>query len=107
MMRAAPDVDRHVVDLTLDHANQFALRSPNLRVQPAYRAALRPRMVVLDEDRVNPALVIFPLLIGLEEKPSLVAENLRLDDHHSGNVRGYELHRACAPCSNIFNKYFP
>src|SRR5262245_47749093 len=104
MRRTAPNVDRHVVDLALDHVDQFALRSPNLRVQPADRAALRPRMVVLDEDRVNPALAILPLVIGLEEKTSLVAEDLRLDDDHSGNVRGNELHRALASCSNILSK---
>src|SRR5215475_5651373 len=105
--RAAPNVDRHVVDLALDHANQFGLRSTNLRVQPAYRVALRPRMVVLDEDRVNPALLILPTVIGFEEKASLVAEDLRLDNDHTGNVRGNEFHRACAPCSNILSKYLP
>src|SRR5262249_60434067 len=32
--RAAPNVDRHVVGLALDHANQLALRAPDLRGQP-------------------------------------------------------------------------
>src|SRR5262245_43360603 len=105
--RAAPNVDRHVVDLALDHANQFALRPAKLRVQPAYRASLRPRMVVLDEDRVNPALLILTPVIGFEEEASLVAEDLRLDDDHTGNVRGNEFHHVCAPCSNILSKYLP
>src|SRR5262245_41032177 len=107
MRGAATDVDRHVEDLAFDHADQFALRAPNLRVKATDRAPLRLRMVVLDEDRVNPALLILPLVIGLEEKASLVAEDLRLDDNHSGNVRGNELHRACASCPNILSKYLP
>src|SRR5262245_42051448 len=38
--RAAADVDRDVVDLPFDDANQFALRAPNLRVKPTNRTAL-------------------------------------------------------------------
>src|SRR5262245_5478265 len=107
MRGAAPNIYRDVENLAFDYANQFALREPNLSVQPADRAALRPRMVVLHEDRINPAFMIFPLVIGLEEKTTLVAEDLRFDDDHAGYVRRNKLHRGGASCSNILSKYLP
>src|SRR5262245_38600683 len=107
MRRAASNINRNVVDLAFDHPNQFTLRPPDLRVQPADRAALRTRMVVLHEDHINPAFVILPLVIGLEEKTALVAEDLRFDDDHAGNVRRDELHCGGASCSNILSKYLP
>src|SRR5262245_8356223 len=99
MRRTASNINCNVVDLAFDHPNQFALRAPNLGVQPADRSPLRPRMIVLHEDRINPSFVVLPLVICLEEKTALIAEDLRFDDDHAGYVCRNELHRGATSCS--------
>src|SRR5262249_32571314 len=56
--RSAAHVDCDVVDRAFDDANQLSLRPPQLKVQPADRAADRSRVVVLDERAGDPARAV-------------------------------------------------
>ena len=86
------DVDRHVEDLALDHAHELALGIPELRVEPAERAADRVGMVVLDERLRDAALGEFLLVVRLQEEAAVVGEDSGLDEDDLGNPRGLEPH---------------
>src|SRR5205814_113429 len=76
--------------LARDHAQELSLRVRVLRVQPAQRIALRVRVVVLDEHRVDPARAILLGRERLEEEAAVVAVHLGLDQHDARNRGLYE-----------------
>ena len=86
--RATPDVHADVVDLTLDDADKFPLRPPDLQVQPPERPRNRARMIVLDERPLDAVLAVAGGVIGLHEEPAAVGEHLRLDDEDARDRGG-------------------
>src|SRR4051812_43441420 len=88
---ARADIHRDVEDLPAHRAYQLALRLLALAVQPAERAALRARMVVLDERVRDAALAIFRGVKGLEKKSAPVAMDVGLDQDDAGKPGLVEL----------------
>jgi hypothetical protein len=104
--RAATDVDRDVVDLALEHADQLALRVRPLVVEATQHALHRLRDIALHEARVDPGLGEACLVPALVEEPALVAEYARLDHEATRQVGLVDFHRAGA-CSSSDSRYWP
>src|SRR5262249_12580932 len=105
---AFTDVDGHVVDGAASRPNQLALRMRRqLVVQAAQNAALRSRMVILDEgDRAADGVVEQPLVEALREESALVPEDLRLENQYVRNGSRRDLHQNTCSAS-IFIRYCP
>ena len=87
--RAAPDVDRDVEDLARDRADQLALR-PAAAASAARAACPRTEREWLSctNGPVDAAVAVLALgVVGLEEEPARVAEDVRLDDEHARAAR--------------------
>src|SRR5690606_15074538 len=105
--RAAADVDRDVVDLALQHADQLALRVVRpLVMQAAQHAAPRTRDVVLDEPGRQAVLAEALRVPALVDPAALVAEHRRLDHHAAGQAGPDRLH-SMRPCSSRPSRYGP
>jgi hypothetical protein len=64
----------------------------DLGVEAPEHAAARGRVVVLDEDRVDPALGELPRVMDLEEEAAGVAEDPWLDADHAREIGRDEAH---------------
>ena len=79
-------VHGHIVHLALGHAHQLALGVVLLEVQPAQHAPGGAALVVLHKFLVDTGLCELVLLVGLHKIAAVVAEHLRLNDHHAGDL---------------------
>ncbi len=88
------DVDCDIEDAALRDANEFALGVLALLVvEPAKDTLRGARMVVLHEREAGSGgLVEAALVEAFEEKATLVAENLRLQDEHPVDGGGRDDH---------------
>lgn len=120
--RAAADVDRHVQHLSLHHAHQFRLSgAAALEVQPPQHAEFRFRFVVLYETHGTHGGVEARLIVTFEKVTPIIAEYVRLDNHHSFDLCLNDFHvlskltiRPQGPhpvqrsiCSSCFRRYCP
>ena len=79
-------VHGYIIHLTLGHAHQLALGMVLLEVQPAQHAPGGAALVVLHEFLVDASLCELVLLVGLHKIAAVIAEHLRLNDHHAGDL---------------------
>src|SRR5699024_1061068 len=79
-------VHRHVVHLAQRDPHQLALGVLLLEVQPPQHAPAGAALVVLDELLVDARRRKIFLFVGLHEVAAVVAEHLRLNDHHAGDL---------------------
>ena len=120
--RAAADVDRYVQHLSLHHAHQFRLSgAAALEVQPPQHAEFRFRFVVLYETHGTHGGVEARLIVTFEKVTPIIAEYVRLDNHHSFDLCLNDFHvlskltiRPQGPhpvqrsiCSSCFRRYCP
>src|SRR6266540_5551792 len=78
--RSHADIERDVVDRTIEHGDQFALPLRMLKMQTSEHAARRPRQVILHENAGKVCRAVAVSIPELEKKASTVAEHLRLND---------------------------
>ena len=79
-------VHGYVIHLALGHAHQLALGVVLLEVQPAQHAPGGAALVVLHKFLVDTGLCELVLLVGLHKIAAVIAEHLRLNDHHAGDL---------------------
>ena len=79
-------VHGNIVHFALGHAHQLALGVVLLEVQAPQHAAGGTALVVLHELLVDAGLGKLVLLVGLHEVAAVIAEHLRLNDHHAGDL---------------------
>src|SRR5437899_7103203 len=76
--RAVTDIDRNIVNLTFEHADELALRIGPLIMQAAQHAMRGARHIGLHETQVEPRAFILFRIVTFVEKTARVAEYLRL-----------------------------
>ena len=84
--RARSDVHRDVEDLALQRPDQLALGPLHLRVQSPERAAVRARLVVLDERVRDARFAVLSLVERLQEMTAGIAEDVRLDEQDAREI---------------------
>jgi hypothetical protein len=89
---AAADVHRNVAHAAAQNADQFAQDLRILQMQPAQHAISRARKIVLHERTNDPVHCVAICLEGFEEKSTLIAVHLRLDDQDVGNCGHENIH---------------
>jgi hypothetical protein len=78
--RATTEVDRHVPDPSPEAANELRLPGHGLKVKPAKDSGARARVVVLHEVGVDPQLAPGVGAERFDEKATIVAMDLGLED---------------------------
>src|SRR5882762_6950411 len=98
--RTSAKVYSNIQDLAFGHPHKFSLRLLNLIVQTAQHIAMRAGMIVLYESFLNSRFGHGLLIVALEEKASIVAENARFKNEYSWQRNRnflYMVHRAGEP----------
>lgn len=85
MRRTNSNIHRHVVQRPACAAHELSLAVRVLIVQTSKDPASRARVVVLDENSIDPLFLKPSRVIGFHEKSALVSEDLRLDDQDPWN----------------------
>lgn len=75
------DIYRHVENPPAQHSDKLTLRPRILDMESSQDAARRARQIILHERPSNPDVRIAPRLKVLQEKPSWISEDRRLDDY--------------------------
>ncbi len=75
--RVTPDIDSHIEDFAMQNADELTLSLLDLIVKPSENSAPGTGMIVLHKTMVYPEVLECTLVVALEEKSSLVAEDLR------------------------------
>jgi hypothetical protein len=83
-LRTDTDVDDYIEDFTGHDPAQLRLGMRKLIVQTSQNAYPRERLVLLDEDCINPQNCELLPMIRLEEATARILEDLRLDYAHAG-----------------------
>lgn len=97
--RTAPDIDRDIKDLALDHPDQLGLGLLDLPVQPAENPGSRAAMVVLHEAMRDAKAREGPFVIGFAEEAPVVTMDdwLKEADAWQGEIDAF--HVRCAGSS--------
>src|SRR5690606_26226616 len=81
------NIHGYIVHCPTRHADQLALRTGLLEMQPAQHPLPRAGMVVLHERQIDSRLAIALDLEGFQKKPAMIPKHPGLNDQHPRKLR--------------------